>query len=290
MSSILQREKDGTVKLTIILPKDLVAKTTESVMNDVAKNADIPGFRKGKAPKKLVEESINKQKLQEEVLKQLLPQAYMEAVNEHKIRPIMNPKIHVNKLDTGKDWEFIATTAEMPDVVLKDYKKRVQDVTAKSKIVIPGKEQPFGDAPSNTAGGQGKQGPSMDEIMKAFLEEVEVTIPSILVEQETDRLLSQTLDEIKRLGLTLDQYLASTGKSPEALRLEYGTKARNDITFEFALQKLSELEKITIDEKEIEEALQKAKDSAERAHLEQNRYLLASILRQQKTLDFLKNL
>lgn len=274
-TSTMQREKDGTIKLTITLPVAAVKKAQQAVIEDTVKNAELPGFRKGKAPKKLVEENIAAQKLQEEVLKQLLPQAYMEAVKTHNIRPVMNPKIQVEKIEADKDWVFVATTCEMPKIELKDYKKRIQDVTAKSKIVIPGKEQ---------------KEPSLDEIMKAFVAGVDVQIPHILIHQEADRLLAQTLDEIKRLGLTLDQYLASTGKTPDRLRSEYEAKAVADMTFEFALQKVAEVEKITIEEKEIEEALQKAKDPEERSRLESNRYLLASILRQQKTLDFLKHL
>ena len=122
------------------------------------------------------------------------------------------------------------------------------------------------------------------------MEAVNITIPEILVDSETDRLLSQTLDEVKRLGMTLDQYLSSTGRNPQALRDEYKKKAEGDIKLEFALGKIAEEEKITVEEKEIEEAIQKAKDENERKHLSANRYLLANILRNQKTLDFLKNL
>lgn len=275
MPTTLHKEKDGTITLKIVISAAKIKKTREAVMDDIAKNAKLSGFRPGKAPRKLVEESVNPQKLQEEILKEVLPEAYTEAVKEHNIRPVMNPKIHVDKVEEGKDWEITAVTCEMPEISLKDYKKRIQDVTAKSKIAVPGKEQ---------------TPPNMDEIMKAFLESVEAQIPSILVQQEADRLLVQTLDEIKRLGLTLDQYLASTGKSPDALRGEYEAKALQDMKFEFALQKVAEAEKISVGEKEIEEALAKAKDPQERAQLEQNRYLLASILRQQKTLDFLRSL
>jgi hypothetical protein len=56
------------------------------------------------------------------------------------------------------------------------------------------------------------------------------------------------------------------------------------------LQKVAQIENITVEEKEIEEAITKAKDENERKSLEGNKYLLASILRQQKTLDFLKSL
>ena len=102
--------------------------------------------------------------------------------------------------------------------------------------------------------------------------------------------MAQTLDEVKRLGLTLDQYLASTGRNTEALREEYAKKAEGDIKLEFILQKIAEDEKITVEEKEIDEAITQAKTEVERQNLQNNRYLLASIIRQQKTLDFLRNL
>ncbi len=126
--------------------------------------------------------------------------------------------------------------------------------------------------------------------MQTLIASVKVTVPAVLLEQEADRLLAQTLDEIKRLGLTLDQYLASTKRTPEELRAEYMAKAGSDLKLEFILQKIAQEEQITIEETEIAEAIQKAKDPKERENLEKNKYLLASILRQQKTLDFLRQL
>lgn len=275
MKPVLAKQEDGTIQLTITIPQFEVNKTWEEVIEDVTKTITIEGFRKGKAPKKLVEERIDKEKIKEEVLKKLLPKYYAEAIQEHKIKPIINPKIHVSKLDEGKDWEFQAITCEMPEVDLDGYKDAVQKITAKSKIVVPGKEP---------------EEPKFEDIIKTVVESVKVKIPQILIGQEVDRLLSQMIDEIKRLGLSLDQYLASTGKNPESLRAEYEQKARNDIILEFTLQKISEAENIIVEEKEVEEAIQKAKTDDERKNLEANRYLLTSILRQQKTLDFLKKL
>ena len=68
--------------------------------------------------------------------------------------------------------------------VHKDNKDAVKAITAKSKIVLPGKEQT-------------PQEPNMDEILKVVMENTKATIPSILVQQEADRLLSQMFDEIK---------------------------------------------------------------------------------------------
>jgi FKBP-type peptidyl-prolyl cis-trans isomerase (trigger factor) len=269
------RQADGTIELHIKIPQEQIKKTWETVMAQVIDSAKMPGFRPGKAPRKVVEESTDKSKVREEVLQKLIPQLYIEAVQKNNIRPIVNPKIHVDSIEDEKDWEFTATTCEMPKVELGEYKKAVQAITAKSKIAVPGKEETK---------------PNLDELVKAVVDNVKVTIPSLLVEYEADRLLSQTLDEIKRLGLSLDQYLSSTNKTPEDLRKDYEARAINDMTVEFSLSQIADSEQIAIEEKEIEEAIQKAKDPTERSQMEANKYLLSSILRQQKTLDFLQNL
>lgn len=271
----IERKPDGSIQLTIIIPKSDISKIRENLINDAVTNAEISGFRKGKAPRDIVEKSLDKGKINEEVLKKLLPTAYISTIQENNLKPIMNPKIHVDKLEEDKDWEITAITCELPEIKLNSYKEEVKKITAKSKIVIPGKE---------------KQEPKIDEIVNAVLKEAEVNIPPVLIEQEVDRLLAQTLDEIKRLGLTLDQYLASTGKKPDTLRAEYMKKAEDDVKLEFVLQKISETEKIVVEDREITEAIQKAKDPIEKENLTKNSYMLASILRQQKTLDFLKNL
>lgn len=273
--STFTREPDGSLKLIVTLPIADITKAREEVIEAAVQEAELPGFRKGKAPRNVVEERLDPAKLQEEILKKLLPKAYVAAVEEHGLKPVMNPKIHIQKIEPGKDWVFEAITCEAPEIKLNDYKDKVKSITAKSKIVIPGKEQAQ---------------PNFDEIMQAVLAAAVVEIPTVLVQQESDRVLAQTLDEIKKLGLTLDQYLSSTGKTPETLRGEFEEKAKSDMKLEFVLQKIADEEKITVDQKEIDEAIQKAKNPQERENLSRNPYLLASILRQQKTLDFLKNL
>lgn len=272
----MEKQQDGTIKLNVTIPKEEIEKARKEVIEEFAKKAKIAGFRPGKAPQSLVEEKADPEKVREEILKKLLPQTYSQAIQKNNIKPIMSPKIHIDKFEEGKDWEFAALTCELPEVDLGAYKQNIQKITAKSKIIIPGKEE--------------QKKPGNEEIIKALLEGVKAQIPAILIEQETDRLLSQLLNDIKKLGLNLDQYLGSTNRTPENLRQEYAKRAEEDMKLEFALQKIAETEKITVDPKEIDEAIQKAKDEKEKAHLENNRYMLAAILRQQKTLDFLMGL
>ena len=275
MESTIEKQEDGTIILNITIPSKIVKDTTEIVLQEVVKSASVAGFRKGKAPKKIVEEKVDKEKVKEEVLRKLLPQAYAQAIKKHDIKPIINPRIHVEVLEENKDWKFTASTCEAPEVDLNGYKENIKKVTSGSKIILPGKE------PKEA---------SFDEIMTQLQKSINVKVSKIIVEQEVEKLLAQTLSEIKRLGLTLDQYLASTQKTVEDLKKEYEEKAINDIKLEFALQKIAEEEKIIVTDTDIDEAIKNAKDENERKGLEGNRYLLASVIRQQKTLDFLKKL
>lgn len=275
MISAIQKTEDGTINLTVTIPISRVDEIRKEVFEAFSKEAELPGFRKGKAPKKLIEEKLDKDKIKEEVLRKLFPQTYLEAIKEHNLNPIVSPQIHVQSLEEDKDWQYTAQTCEMPQVDLGKYKDEVKKVTAKGKIIVPGKkEEPV----------------SFEEISKAILGSVEVKIPKLILDREVDRLLSQTLDEVKKLGLTLDQYLASTGKTAEALRAEYEAKAQNDIKLEFSLAKISDSEGITVSDDEIEKAVNEAKSDQERKSLEANKYLLATIIRQRKTLEFLRSL
>lgn len=279
--SQIERREDGTIKISMVIPWKDLKPTWDEVLNAAVENAKVPGFRKGKAPKKLIEDQINKTSVREEVLRRHLPKAYIQAIQEHELKPIIDPRIHVHnasgegELLEESDWIFEAETAEAPSIDLGDYKDKIKTITAKSKIVVPGKEP---------------ETPKFDELIKTLLESVKVKIPQVLIEREADRLLAQSLDEIRRLGLTLDQYLASTGRNTQDFRTEYSRKAENDLKLEFALQKVAETEKIVVSDEDIAKSIAGAKTDAERRDMEANRYLIASILRQQKTLDFIKSL
>jgi FKBP-type peptidyl-prolyl cis-trans isomerase (trigger factor) len=275
MNSALQKHEDGTIELTITIPWKDVQKTREDVIDEHVKVAELPGFRKGMAPKELVEKSLDQEHIREDILRKLLPQGYLEALKEHKINPVLNPKIHVNKITDGEDWGFTAQTAEAPEITLGDYKDEVKGLNAKSKIAVPGKE------PETV---------SFEAIAQALMKTAKLNIPKVIIDQEVERLLAQTLDEVKRLGLTLDQYLASTGRNTDVLRREYEVKAEADIKLEFVLQKIAQDEGIKVEEKEIDEAIAQSKTDQERQNLQENRHLLSSIIRQQKTLDFLRSL
>lgn len=272
MKSEITQADDGTITLKITVPWSKVEEAREKVLDELVKQVELPGFRKGTAPKKLAAEKLPKDRVQEETMRKVLPDAYVAAVKEANLNPILNPRIHVEAFEEGTDMVFTAETSEEPKVELKNYKDEVKKITAKSKIAIPGKEE---------------QKVNLDKVVEAVIKTTDITMSYLLIEQEANRLLSNLIDELKKLGLTLDQYLASGGKDAETLRKEYETKAQNDLKLEFVLRKIADAENITVEEKDVQDVLATIKDENQKKAISQNPYLLAAIIRQQKTLDFL---
>jgi FKBP-type peptidyl-prolyl cis-trans isomerase (trigger factor) len=281
MQSTLNKAADGTLELTITLPWQTIAATYDVVVEDFVKTAEMPGFRKGKAPKKMVEDSLEKTKVYEEAIKRLVPKAYTDAVEEHKLKPIVMPSIELKDAQEGKDWVILAKTAEKPEVKLGDYKKAVASLKAEktNKIFVPGKDAPA-DNPKNAK-------PKLDELLAKLLTAVTVTIPPMLVEHEVNHSLSQLVDQTKKLGLTVEQYLSSTGRTAESVRKEFADQASRNLTLEFALEAIADAESIVATEEDINKLLATAKSDDERKALANEQYYLSTVVRRQKTLDFL---
>lgn len=272
MKSEITKQEDNTLILKITIPWSEVEKTRTETEAELVKNVSMPGFRKGKTPQNIAKAKLDREKVKEEMLKKILPKYYVDALKQNNLNTIISPNIHVEAFDEGTDLVFTAQTCEEPEVNLNNYKDEVQKFTAPSKIVVPGKEQ---------------KKPSLDEIIDIILKNTKILIPKILVDRETNRLLSGLLDEIKTLGLNLDQYLSSRGKTADNLRQEYEEKAQKDLQIEFLLRKIADTEKITVEKKDLDEALSTIKDEKQKKSVSENPYLLASIIRQQKTLDHL---
>jgi FKBP-type peptidyl-prolyl cis-trans isomerase (trigger factor) len=296
MTSTSNRLPDNTVEIIITIPWEEVQRVYNEVVEDTVKNAEIDGFRKGKAPRTVIEEKLDKTKTYEDVLKRMIPKVYSDAVTEHKIKPIVSPKIELKEATEKKNWVIRAITCEKPSVKLGEYKKAVQDLKASKakKIWVPGQDLSAQAGPSAGSGqGQDKpedKKPTLDEILKAVYENVTMDVPALLLEQEVNRLLSELIDQTKKLGMSVEQYLSSTGRTSESVRKEYESQAKRTLILEFTLEEIADKEGVLVSDDDIETVIKTAKTEEEKKTLQAQRYYIASVLRRQKTLDFLASL
>lgn len=121
MKSKIKAVEECTSLLEICVPQETIAKAFDEVYDEITKYANIPGFRTGKAPKELVKKHYGKN-AREEVLKRLIPDAYRDAILEHKITPVSMPEISDVSFEGEGKLSFAAKVNTRPAFKLKNYK------------------------------------------------------------------------------------------------------------------------------------------------------------------------
>lgn len=278
-----------TFEILATVDRTVVDKAKKATIAKSKENLEVKGFRKGKAPDSLVAEDLGQNKLLELIIQQLIPDIYSSAISQFGLRPILSPKIELVSAKEGENWQIKFTSCEEPEINLGNYKDLVKKQKSVNSIWTPGKGTPP-NGNEKKAEKPENQEENLNKILGLLTENIKVEISDFLVEAEVARKLSEFLEEVKKLGLTLDQYLTSTGKNIDSLRHEYKDRVEQTVKLQLILGAIAESEKIEVGSEEIEKTISSAKNDDEKRSLESQKYLLASILRQQKTLDFLAKL
>lgn len=121
--------------LAMEVPQVEVGKAFDRAYQKLANKVNIPGFRKGKVPRKVLEMRLGKEALKDEALEILIPNAYGKALKEQAIDPVDRPEIEVVTFEENEPLVFKATVVGKPEVTLGEYKgltvqKPVVDITA----------------------------------------------------------------------------------------------------------------------------------------------------------------
>ncbi len=120
MKTEVKKLDSTTCEINVQVQGDLVKNKFEQVFTEVAKAAKVPGFRPGKAPRDLLEKHYGAN-VHEQVLKELVPDIYNQAINAEKLDVIELPQITDVKLDRGS-LSFKATVEIAPEIAVKNYK------------------------------------------------------------------------------------------------------------------------------------------------------------------------
>ncbi len=122
MSVQVEKQEKNMAKLTIEVSAEKVEKAIQAAYQKEKKNINIPGFRKGKAPRQLIEKMYGKEVFYNEALDQLLPTAYADALEECEEEIVSRPQISIVQMESGKPLIFTASVAVKPEVTLGEYK------------------------------------------------------------------------------------------------------------------------------------------------------------------------
>lgn len=122
MSLQVEKLENNMAKLTIEVSAEKLEKAIEGAYQKDRHRISVPGFRKGKAPRKLIEQMYGKEIFYEDAANDLIPDAYDEAFSECTEEIVSSPKIAVVQLEAGKPFIFTAEVALKPEVTLGKYK------------------------------------------------------------------------------------------------------------------------------------------------------------------------
>lgn len=129
MSNVLEKKENNVAEITMTIP---AAKFDEAMDKSFRKNVKyitVHGFRKGKAPRKLIEKTYGESIFYDDAVDFVCQDAYTEAIKELELDPVDMPKLEVKEIGSGKDLVLGVTVTVKPEVELGEYKgMKLQDI------------------------------------------------------------------------------------------------------------------------------------------------------------------
>ena len=113
-------ENEATLKITA--PAAEVNAGYKKAVQKIANQANIPGFRKGKAPRAIIEMHYGKEAVKQEAFEIVANKAYSEALDQEKLIPVSDPKVEESTFEEGKDMELTIKVTLKPEPELGEYK------------------------------------------------------------------------------------------------------------------------------------------------------------------------
>lgn len=254
---------DKTITFQLIISSSQVKKEYKTVLAKVAKNIEIKGFRKGKAPFDVVEKQISLSKVYEDIVQNLLPKIYSDLLTKHKIKPIIKPQIVLKNppLTLDKDWHFEAKTCQTPNITIRSYLTDLKKINKKKH-----------QNPKNYN----------QEILKLLSSKTKITVPQILIDTQIKERMTQLIDSASQTGLTIEQYLEAKKTNIKDYQQNLQKNLIDEWKINLSLEKIANRNKIKISPEDIKKAIPDKNTS------QQQTQFIYYILKQQKTIDHLK--
>lgn len=122
MKALLEKKENNRAHFTVEIPEENFEEALQKAYLKNRHRFNIPGFRKGKAPRKIIEMNYGKEIFYEEAINLILPDAYTEAIEELKLEPVDAPEVDIEEIEKGKPIIAKFEVVVKPEVKLGDYK------------------------------------------------------------------------------------------------------------------------------------------------------------------------
>ena len=121
MKVTVEQAPESEAILTVELDWDEVEQASERAYRKLAQQYNVPGFRRGKAPRSMIERMVGKDTVYQEGLEELVDQSYRKAIVEHNLQPVARPNVDMPAIEYGQPYTFTARVPVLAPVTLGDY-------------------------------------------------------------------------------------------------------------------------------------------------------------------------
>jgi FKBP-type peptidyl-prolyl cis-trans isomerase (trigger factor) len=290
---------------------DEIKPVYDQTLTKLAKRLKKPGFRKGKVPANVAEQSINPAEVFDQVLQQIVPDKYIQYIKDNKLAPLTHPQIKPLKLVKGSDWELEVQIAEKPEIKLgkyqaevkkgfKDAAKEIKERTAelKKKAAEAKKSKKKDDkAPAAPTELTEKEiiDVKLSNIFQALVRKIQPQIPELLVKERVRQEVEQLEHQLSHMQLKLEDYLKHQGQTFEQMTQRMAMMQLAQVQLEFVLEAIILAEKLEATPEEVKAKVEEMKKNLPKEQLAQfneEAYTqhLTPVVNREKVTDFLLNL
>ncbi|TIC86746.1 trigger factor [Nocardioides sp. GY 10113] len=121
MKSAVETLSPTRAKLTVEVPFEELKPSLDAAYKKIAKQINIPGFRRGKVPPQVIDRQVGRGVVLDEAINEVLPKAYTEALQSNDLTPLAQPEIEVTKFEDNDGLEFTAEVDVKPEIVVPEY-------------------------------------------------------------------------------------------------------------------------------------------------------------------------
>ncbi len=121
MKSAVETLSPTRAKLTVEVPFEELKPSLDAAYKKIAQQINVPGFRRGKVPPMVIDRQVGRAAVLDEAINEVVPQKYMEALQENSLQPIAQPEIEVTKFEDNETLEFTAEVEVRPEITLPSY-------------------------------------------------------------------------------------------------------------------------------------------------------------------------
>lgn len=253
MKSSIQKISPSQVELSCEIPFDEFEKFIQKAILDLGKDLAVAGFRKGNAPKEIIEKEIGQEKILLAAADQAIQDAYFQAIQENKLEVISSPQVDILKLAKDNPFEFRAKVYILPEFELPNYEQILSKIEKKEVEVTKEEIEKVRKEKIKWEKERLRQ-----EMLEKIAKEAKVEIPSVLIEQEQKRMMENFKNSIlQTLQVSFEDYLKKINKTEKEILDSFFQESQDRIKISLVLREIGRKANISISDQELEQETKK---------------------------------